>query len=408
MTTDKTSGTRLVAREYIIPFILITSLFFLWGGARAILDVLNKHYQLTMGVSKTQSSYIQVVVYLAYFLGAIPAGMLIKRLGTRIGVITGLCLFAVGSFLFLPATSFGVFEYILCPLFVLGCGLVILETAANPYVTLLGHPRTAAGRLNIAQSFNGLGCVFSALLSGLFFFGGSGESASRSSIAVPYLIIAGIMLAVAVCFMFLKLPEVILSQPEHESGSGTGKKAFGAMFIFGFIALISYEISEISINTFFINFMTDDGFLSPAQATVALSMGGLLLFMAGRVIGGLLMSRIATEKIFCICAIGAVVMVSLAMSGLGVVSKVALIVCYVFESIMFPTIFALAIRGLGSRTETASSILMMCVVGGAIGPLAMGWMGDHFSMSVALAVPLTTFLVVLAYSIFALRRSAAK
>ena len=168
------------------------------------------------------------------------------------------------------------------------------------------------------------------------------------------------------------------------------------------------EISEISINTFFINFMTDDGFLTPAQATVALSMGGLLLFMAGRVIGGLLMSRIATEKIFFVCSLGTVLMVSLAMSGLGIASKVALIVCYVFESIMFPTIFALAIRGLGSRTETASSILMMSVVGGAIGPLAMGWMGDHFSMSVALVVPLTTFIVVLAYSIFALRRSAAK
>ena len=403
MLSNQTSRTRLVAREYIVPFILITSLFFLWGGARAILDVLNKHYQLTMGVSKTQSSYIQVMVYMAYFFGAIPAGILIRRMGTRIGVITGLCLFAVGSFLFLPATAGGVFEHILAPLFVLGCGLVILETAANPYVTLLGHPRTSAGRLNIAQSFNGLGCVFSALLSGLFFFGG-GEQTSRGSIAVPYLIIAGIMLAVAVCFVFVRLPEVILSQPKVPATEKT--KGLGTMFLFGFIALISYEISEISINTFFINFMTDDGFLTPAQATVALSMGGLLLFMAGRVVGGVLMSRIATERIFLTCAVGAVIMVSLAMSGLGVVSKVALIVCYVFESIMFPTIFALAISGLGSRTETASSILMMSVVGGAIGPLAMGWMGDRFSMSVALLVPLSTFLVVLAYAVFALRRCA--
>lgn len=400
ITNEKRSRARLVAREYVLPFVLITSLFFLWGGARAILDVLNKHYQITMGVSKTQSSYIQVVVYLAYFLGALPAGMLIKRLGTRIGVITGLGLFAVGSFLFLPATSAGAFEYILMPLFVLGCGLVILETAANPYVTMLGDPRTSASRLNIAQSFNGLGCVFSALLSGLFFFGGENGD-SGGSIAVPYLVIAGIMLAVAVCFSFIRLPEVVVGSTREPSNEGNGK--LGAMFFFGFAALIAYEISEISINTFFINFMTDDGFMTPAQATVALSMGGLLLFMAGRVVGGLMMSRIATERIFLVCAVGTVMMVSLAMAHLGVASKVALIVCYVFESIMFPTIFALAIKGLGAKTETASSILMMSVVGGAIGPLAMGKLSDTFSTSVALAVPLSTFVVVLAFAIFALK-----
>lgn len=394
-------GIRLVARQYVLPFILITSLFCLWGGARAILDVLNKHYQLILHVSKTQSALIQAVVYMAYFLGAVPAGMLIRRMGTRVGVITGLVLFAVGSFMFMPAVSFSVFEYILAPLFVIGCGLVLLETAANPYVTLLGDPRTSAGRLNIAQSFNGLGCVAGALLGGLFFFGGDGGGQeAAASIAVPYTVLAVMMLAVAVCFAFIKLPEVILDEPHSGEASG-GRRTLGFAFFFGFAALICYEISEISINTFFINFMTDDGFMTPTQATVALSMGGLLLFMAGRVVGGLLMSRISTERIFLVCAVGTVLMVLLAMLPLGVLSKMALIVCYVFESIMFPTIFALSIRGLGGRdTETASSILMMSVVGGAIGPLAMGWVGDNFGMRAALGVPLATFAVVLAYAIF--------
>ena len=391
----------LVARQYVVPFILVASLFFLWGGSRAILDVLNKHCQLVMHVSKTQSALIQMVVYMAYFLGALPAGLLIRRLGTRRGVVMGLLLFAAGAFLFLPAVSFDTFYSLLLPLFVLGCGLVLLETAANPYVTLLGDPRTAASRLNIAQSLNGLGCMMGALLGGLFYFSDSGSTAGLSAtIAVPYTVIACIMLVVAVCFAMVKLPEVAQQQPQRSKAHGR----LGRLFWFGFVALIAYEISEISINTFFINFMTDDGFLTPTQATWALSMGGLLLFMLGRVGGGLLMSRVATERIFLVCAVGTVAMVLLAMLGLGVVSKCALIVVYVFESIMFPTIFALAITGLGADTSRASSILMMSVVGGAVGPLCMGWVGDHYSIAVALAVPLATFLVVLAFAVYCYRR----
>lgn len=388
----------LVARNYLLPFILVTSLFFLWGGARSILDVLNKHYQSIMNVSKMQSSLIQMVVYLAYFWGALPAGMLIKRLGTRLGVVTGLLLFALGSFLFMPAVALANFYYILFPLFVLGCGLVLLETAANPYVTLLGSPYTSAGRLNIAQSFNGLGCMMGVLLSGQFFFGSGSESGGlEASIAVPYTVIAVIMLVVGVCFMMVKLPDVHLS---HTPNRQQKSMKMGFPFVFGLLALVAYEISEISINTFFINFMTDDSFMSVMQASEALSLVALLLFMVGRVVGGLLMGRIGTECIFLTCAVGAVVMMLIAMNGVGLISKMALIVVYVFESIMFPTIFALAIRGLGDKTELASSILMMSVVGGAIGPFAMGYMGDHYSMNVALVVPLSTFVVVLAYAFY--------
>lgn len=396
--SEQSRDLSLVARNYLLPFILVTSLFFFWGGARSILDVLNKHYQSIMNVSKMQSSLIQMVVYLAYFLGALPAGMLIKRLGTRLGVVTGLLLFALGAFLFMPAVALANFYYILFPLFVLGCGLVLLETAANPYVTLLGSPHTSAGRLNIAQSFNGLGCMMGVLLSGQFFFGSGSESGGwEASIAVPYTVIAVIMLVVAVCFMMVKLPDVHLSPtPNRQQKS----MKMGFPFVFGLLALVAYEISEISINTFFINFMTDDCFMSVVQASEALSLGALLLFMVGRAVGGLLMGRIGTECIFLTCAVGAVVMMLIAMNGVGLISKMALIVVYVFESIMFPTIFALAIRGLGDKTELASSILMMSVVGGAIGPFAMGYMGDHYSMNVALVVPLSTFVVVLAYAFY--------
>ena len=393
----------MVARQYFVPFILITSLFFLWGGARAILDVLNKHVQMHFEAGYGESALIQCSVYMAYFLGAIPAGMLIRRYGTRRGVITGLLAFAVGAFLFIPASAFTRLSALLLPLFVLGLGLCLLETAANPYVTLLGDSRTSSSRINMSQTFNGLGCMMGALLGGLYFFSdGSTRSGEDINIAVPYCAIALVVLLVAAVFSRVKLPEVIM---EQHDGDNDAPKPLGKTFVFGFIALLSYEISEISINTFFINFMTDDGFLTPSEATWALSFGGLMLFMVGRLMCSFIMTRVATERVFMVCATGAIVMMVAVISPLGVVSKAALVLTYLFESLMFPTIFALSIRGLGANTERASSILMMSVVGGAIGPLALGYVADMLSISQAFVVPLATFIVVWAFAMYMMREA---
>lgn len=393
----------MVARQYFVPFILITSLFFLWGGARAILDVLNKHVQMHFEAGYGESALIQCSVYMAYFLGAIPAGMLIRRYGTRRGVITGLLAFAVGAFLFIPASAFTRLSALLVPLFVLGLGLCLLETAANPYVTLLGDSRTSSSRINMSQTFNGLGCMMGALLGGLYFFSdGSTRSGEDINIAVPYCAIALVVLLVAAVFSRVKLPEVIM---EQQDGNNDAPKPLGKTFVFGFIALLSYEISEISINTFFINFMTDDGFLTPSEATWALSFGGLMLFMVGRLMCSFIMTRVATERVFMVCATGAIVMMGAVISPLGVVSKAALVLTYLFESLMFPTIFALSIRGLGANTERASSILMMSVVGGAIGPLALGYVADMLSISQAFVVPLATFIVVWAFAMYMMREA---
>lgn len=398
-----TGRVPMVARQYFVPFILITSLFFLWGGARAILDVLNKHVQMHFEAGYGESALIQCSVYMAYFLGAIPAGMLIRRYGTRRGVITGLLAFAVGAFLFIPASAFTRLSALLVPLFVLGLGLCLLETAANPYVTLLGDSRTSSSRINMSQTFNGLGCMMGALLGGLYFFSdGSTRSGEDINIAVPYCAIALVVLLVAAVFSRVKLPEVIM---EQHDGNNDAPKPLGKTFVFGFIALLSYEISEISINTFFINFMTDDGFLTPSEATWALSFGGLMLFMVGRLMCSFIMTRVATERVFMVCATGAIVMMMAVISPLGVVSKAALVLTYLFESLMFPTIFALSIRGLGANTERASSILMMSVVGGAIGPLALGYVADMLSISQAFVVPLATFIVVWAFAMYMMREA---
>ena len=398
-----TGRVPMVARQYFVPFILITSLFFLWGGARAILDVLNKHVQMHFEAGYGESALIQCSVYMAYFLGAIPAGMLIRRYGTRRGVTTGLLAFAVGAFLFIPASAFTRLSALLVPLFVLGLGLCLLETAANPYVTLLGDSRTSSSRINMSQTFNGLGCMMGALLGGLYFFSdGSTRSGEDINIAVPYCAIALVVLLVAAVFSRVKLPEVIM---EQQGGNNDAPKPLGKTFVFGFIALLSYEISEISINTFFINFMTDDGFLTPSEATWALSFGGLMLFMVGRLMCSFIMTRVATERVFMVCATGAIVMMVAVISPLGVVSKAALVLTYLFESLMFPTIFALSIRGLGANTERASSILMMSVVGGAIGPLALGYVADMLSISQAFVVPLATFIVVWAFAMYMMRET---
>lgn len=401
MINSNTDRVRLVATQYIVPFILITSLFFMWGGARAVLDVLNKHFQLSFGVTKAHSALMQSAIYGAYFLLAVPAGLLIRRFGTRIGVIVGLALFGIGSLLFIPTSMVMIFELFLLPLFVIGCGLVILETAANPYITLLGDPRTSARRLNLAQSFNGLGSIMGVMLGGLFFLGDSTVGSGNTDIALPYTYIGIFVLIVAVCFTKVKLPEVIQEDSQRVSGD---KRALKPLFFLGLAALVAYEIAEISINTFFINYMSDDGFLSPKDAAMALSIAGLGLFMAGRVIGSGLMSRISSKKILLICAFGTVTAMVLTILPLGVVSKCALVVCYVFESIMFPTIFALSLQYAHGDTERASSILMMSVVGGAIGPVTMGWMGDTFSIAAAFIVPLVGFLVVLAFAIATLKK----
>ena len=274
----------------------------------------------------------------------------------------------------------------------------MLETAANPYVTLLGDPRTSAGRLNLAQSFNGLGCIMGVLLGGQFFLHDDVQAGGGTEIALPYTFIGIIVLAVAFAFTRVKLPEVAQMRRAGSVGASTG---FTPLFFVGLAALIAYEIAEISINTFFINYMSDDGFLSPKDAATLLSIGGLGLFLGGRVVGSLLMRRIAAPTMLRICAIGTIVTRALTMMPLGLVSKLALVACFAFESIMFPPIFALSLGYAGSNTERASSVLMLSVVGGAIGPLAMGWVSDAMGNAASFAVPLAGFAVVLVFSLLA-------
>ena len=385
-------SNQLTYKKYLIPLIIITSLFFLWGFARAILDVLNKHLQNNMHISLTQSALIQVTTYLGYFLMALPAGTYISKHGYRVGVVTGLLIFALGAFLFIPLGAFGNYYYYLISLFVIGCGLVFLEISANPYVTELGPSSTSASRLNLAQSLNGMGCLFATLVVGQFFFShGSGGS---------YTVLGVVVLCIALVFSRISLPEIGHDDASSQNESGnyvtllTNKK-----FVFGLTALLMYEVAEISINSYFINFVTAKDWMSDNTASVILTVG-LALFMLGRFLGSWVMRYVKSWHVLAACALLCSVNMLIVLADFGRCSVVALTCNYLFEAIMFPTIFAMALSGLGGLTKRASSLLMMSPIGGCAF-LAMGYLADKLNPVVPFIIPLVGYLVVFAFAVSA-------
>ena len=392
----KTNRPTLTDKKYLVPFVLITSLFFLWGFARAILDVLNKHFQNSLDLSLTQSSLIQVTTYLGYFLMAIPAGWFINRQGYRRGVVFGLALFAFGALLFIPGAEIGTFYAYLGPLFIIGCGLVFLETAANPYAAELGDKETASSRLNFSQSFNGLGCLFATYAVGQFLFNGSSDG---GNVVVPYAVLGVLVMCIAVVFSRVDLPEIKHEETEEDSIQDTRiMKLFKRhpMFVFGLFALLAYEIAEISINSYFINFVTGQGWMDDNTASIVLTVA-LGFFMVGRFLGSWIMRKVRAELILLYCGIGSVVCIGLVLLDLGKCSMIALVCNYLFEAIMFPTIFTLALQGLGNLTKSASSLLMMTPIGGCFF-LLMGYVADQTNLVLPFMIPFIGYFVVLLFA----------
>lgn len=397
MLNQETENHSVSDKKYLVPFILITSLFFLWGFARAILDVLNKHFQNALHISITQSALIQVTTYLGYFLMAIPAGIFINKYGYRRGVVSGLLLFGLGAIFFIPGALIGSFSSFLFCLFVIGCGLVFLETAANPYVTELGARETATSRLNLSQSFNGLGSIFATFCIGQFLFN---DTQQGGNVVIPYAILGVLVLAIAVVFSRVDLPEIQHQQTTEDKAKGSNiAKLFTnhRMFVFGLFALLSYEVAEISINSYFINFVTGMHWMSDRTASLVLTLA-LAFFMVGRFLGSWIMRHIQATTMLLICAVGSVVCIGLVLCDLGIVSLVALVGNYLFEAIMFPTIFSIALTGLGNLTKSASSLLMMTPIGGC-GFLLMGMIADTTHVTLPFVVPFIGFLIVLAYAV---------
>ena len=360
-------------KSFLLPFVFITSLFLLWGFAHGLLDVLNKHFQGAFTMSKAESGLVQFVTYIAYFLMALPAGHFMKRFGYKKGILCGLALFGIGSFSFIPAVMFHSATPFLIALFVIACGLCFLETAANPYSTILGPPESGAQRLNLSQSFNGLGWILGPLIGGMLIFNAGDEDSF--ALARPYILIGIVVALVTLAFCFIRLPE-IKTEVIREAFPGDAESQGDVpvlplykrpSFVRAVIAQFCYCAAQTGIFSFFINYVTEmDPQISNVQASQFLAFGGMALFMLG-------------------------------MASVGRISLYALYITFFFMSIMFPTIFALGLEGMGGQTKKASSYLVMSVAGGAFSPMLMGYIGET-QMARGFIVPLLAFGYILYFA----------
>ena len=387
-------------KSYLVPFILITSLFLLWGFAHGLLDVLNKHFQGVFTMTKAESGLVQFSTYIAYFLMALPAGMFMKRFGYKKGIILGLCLFAVGAFAFIPAAYLHSASPFLIALFVIACGLCILETAANPYSTILGPEESGAQRLNLSQSFNGLGWILGPLVGGMLIFGGAEDD--PFTLTKPYILVGSVVLLVAILFFFTKLPEVQEETDKEEKMiapvSGTASMWRHPQFIRAIIAQFCYCAAQTGIFSFFINYVTEvDTSMTNIEASRILAFGGMALFMIGRLSGSFTMRWMSPARLLTWFALADAVCMALVVVSVGTVSLYALYLSF-FMSIMFPTIFALGLEGMGSYTKKASSYIVMGVAGGAFAPMLMGYIGAD-NMAVGFVIPLLSFLYILYFAL---------
>jgi FHS family L-fucose permease-like MFS transporter len=370
----------------------------MWGLAHGLLDVLNKHFQIAFTMSKAQSGLVQFATYIAYGLISIPAGLFMKKYGYQKGIIFGLLLYAVGAFSFIPAAYLHSANPFLIALFIVACGLCFLETAANPYSTVLGPKESAAQRINLSQSMNGLGWVLGPFIGGQLIFGASADDAM--ALSKPYILLGTCVLVIAVFFFFVKLPDIKETNEDANSKASAGvTKSIWTYkhFILAVIAQFLYVAAQSGIFGFFINYVTEqDSSITTQQAANFLAFGGMALFMIGRLSGSFFMAKFKPQSLLTIYSLVCIVSMILVILGIGKVSLYALYAAFFFMSIMFPTIYALGLSGMGEHTKRAASFLTMAVVGGAFSPILMGYLGEH-NMAVGFIVPLVCFLFIFFY-----------
>ena len=403
------------SNKYLLPFILVTSLFFLWGFLHNLNPILIPHLKKSFSLSTLQSSLVDSAVFIAYFLMALPAGFIMKKYGYKAGIITGLLLFASGCFLFIPAANTQQYLFFLMALFIIACGLTILETAANPYATLLGSPEKATQRLNFAQSFNGLAATLAPIIGARLILtkdyttdelNGMTEAARKmalaaeaSTVKMPYLILGGILLLVAVFFALTKLPEVKDSAEES-----TGKNVLHAFrhrhLSWAVVAQFFYIGAQVCVFSFFILYAVDAAKIDKVKAADYVGWGCGMAFMIGRFLGTFLMKYIKPEKLLTLYAIANVFLCLGAMFIHGMMAIYLVIGIAFFMSIMFPTIFALGIKDLGSDTKFGSSLIIMSIVGGALLPPVFAWIADATkNIQYSYIVPLLCFVVIVYFGL---------
>ena len=415
--------------SYTIPLILVTSLFFLWGLANSLNGSLVKQFQTALDLQRWQANIVETAFYFGYFAMALPAGYVMKKMGYKAGILMGLVLYAAGSFLFYPAAEVRIYGFFLAALFLMASGIAFLETAANLYVTVLGDPKKGDFRLNLAQSFNGMSIILGPIIGGLFIFSekeytremiqalpvAEAEAirvSQAASVQMPYLIIGLVVALDAILFVFTKMPE--LQSAEESKGKVTIASLLKRKhLVLGILAQFLNVGAQVSLWGNFVDLKLDlakndnlwivdkiyqiSDSMSPTQIASFHASFAFILFLLGRFLGTYLMGRIASNKVLGIYAIGAVISVAVAMFGGGLAALLALIAVYFFQSIMFPTIFALSCKGLGDGSKLASSLIIMSIVGGALVPPLTASLFKIGTVA-ALSVPLVCFAYIIYFA----------
>lgn len=400
---NKTASTRFA-------FIMITSLFFMWGFVHNLDPILIPHLKKSFSLSNLQSSLIDSSVFIAYFVMALPAGFIMKTYGYKAGIITGLSLFALGSFLFIPAADTQQYIFFLMALFVIACGLTILETAANPYASLLGDPASSTQRLNFAQSFNGLAVTLAPIIGARMILtkGYSDEAlnamtatakqvalaSEAASVKTPYFILGAIIVFIAIIFAFLKLPEIKAENPEV-SGKSIAHTLRHSHLRWAVAAQFFYVGAQVCVFSFFILFAMKAAGLERVKAADYLGWGCGMAFMIGRFAGTFAMRFIKPAKLLAFYAAMNVLLCFAAIVLHGLAAVYVVIAIAFFMSIMFPTIFSLGIKELDADTEMGSSLIVMSIVGGALMPPILGYISDVTNnIQLGYIVPLLCFAVI--------------
>ena len=404
--------------NYLLPFILITSLFFLWGMAHNLDSILIPHLKKACQLNNRQSTLIDTSVFLAYFLMAIPAGMIIKKVGYKNSIIIGLVVFAAGAFLFVPAANSQAYELFLIALFIIGCGLTILETSANPYAAILGPPESASKRLNLAASFNGLAAMVAPIVGSLFILSGKSFTPEQmaampeaeklsylaeeaAAVKMPYIVLGTILVLVAILFYFMHLPSMKPEHTEVEVKPGFFSVLKHRHLSWAVVAQFFYVGAQVCVTSFFIRMAEQGANMDEKTAAYYLGVYGAL-FTAGRFIGTFFLKYVKDYVLLSIYAALSTILCAVAIYGTGIYVIYALGAIGFFMSIMFPTIFSLGIVGLKNNTETGSSWLVMAIVGGAILPYGMGTLIDmnHDDIQSGYLIPLVCFLIILYFGVF--------
>ena len=412
-----------------LPFCLVSTLFLLWGFCNGLIDVMDKHFQDELHLSKAQSAWVQSAHYLGYALMALPAGMLARAIGYKGGILAGLLIVAGGGFWFMAAAQIAAFWAFLLGVAVIAMGLTVLETVANPYATLLGPKEFAPFRINLAQSLNGLGWMLGPVVGGAFFYTSvNGQPASHERLALPYIAVAVLVLALALVFYRARVPDITAPADSHGEPGGIEAESSSRVsiwqrphFVGAVLAQFLYVAAQAGIFSFFINYLVAESpavphgwtrglpgtglsgrdgelYINEQGAAELQGLVGFGLFLLGRLTGTALLTRTRASVLLGHYALINTLLCVIVVMKLGWLSVAAVFLTFFFMSISFPTLFALGVDGLGAQVKSASAFIVMAILGGAILPKVMGYLGDVYDMSTSFVMPLACFAVIASYA----------